>query len=661
MAEAGKPYKKLIGRLAAPTQSNWLRHRSVLAFGLANCILVLDFSGSEIRRLPNMLFIAKHAFKCLLSLSRFFKNRQGPLGTTFVAACSLLVYCPIVVGQSEETRLNDLFARAWEFRLRQDPLEATNVGDHRFNDLLPTVSLETIEAQSSQKQKFLDELLEIDRSTLSPVSQMNYDVFRLTLEYDLADARFRSYLIPITNREGFHVSFPNLRQRVPLKTVKDFENYIARLTQFDQYAAGHIELMEAGIREGYTLPSVVLEGFAAAIEPHMVADPVTSLMYDPFRKMPDSISSDDRARLRAAAAAAIQQGVVAGYRRFLKFMQDRYIPSARGSIAASALPDGREYYRHCVRKYTTLDLLPEQVHATGMSEVQRIRDEMQSIIKKLQFDGDLPAFTSSLRANERFHPESAQHLMKEVSYVLKQIDGRLPQLFKTLPRTPYGLKPIPDYIAPKTTTAYYMPPPGDGSIAGLYYINTYDLKSRPLYEIEALSLHEAVPGHHLQIALQQELADVPNFRRFQSFTAFVEGWALYSERLGLEMGFYQDPYSDFGRLTYEMWRACRLVVDTGIHYLGWTRQQAIDFMAENTALSLHNIRAEVDRYIAWPGQAVAYKIGELKIRELRAFAERELGEQFDVREFHDVVLLQGSLPLSVLESNVKGWVSSRKR
>jgi uncharacterized protein (DUF885 family) len=313
-----------------------------------------------------------------------------------------------------------------------------------------------------------------------------------------------------------------------------------------------------------------------------------------------------------------------------------------------------------VRKYTTLDVTPEEVHGIGIREVARIRKEMDAIIRKVEFKGDFKAFVEFLRTSPQFYAKTPEELEKEVAYVLKKMDGHLPELFKTLPRTPYGVKRIPDYLAPRTTTAYYQPPPGDGTRAGFYFLNTYNLKSRPLYEIEALSLHEAVPGHHLQLALQQELPDMPEFRRFAGFTVFIEGWALYSERLGLEVGFYQDPYRDFGRLTYEMWRACRLVVDTGIHHLGWTRKQAVQFMADNTALSIHNITAEVDRYIAWPGQALAYKMGELKIRALRKSAEKQLGTKFDIREFHEVVLGSGSVPLAVLEENVQHYISKTK-
>jgi uncharacterized protein (DUF885 family) len=295
----------------------------------------------------------------------------------------------------------------------------------------------------------------------------------------------------------------------------------------------------------------------------------------------------------------------------------------------------------------------------GLSEVKRIRAEMEAIIRRVNFDGDFRAFVNFLRTDPHFYVDTPDALMKETALILKKMDGELPRLFKTLPRTPCGIRPVPDYIAPYTA-AYYMPPTGDGTRAGFFYVNTYDLKSRPLYELEALSLHEAVPGHHLQIALQQELEAMPNFRRFGGFTAFSEGWGLYAERLGLEAGFYQDPYSDFGRLTYEMWRACRLVVDTGMHALGWTRQQAIDFMTDHTASTALSIANEVDRYIAWPGQALAYKTGELKIRELRSLAERELGTAFDVREFHDVVLREGALPLSALETIIKNWIAAQK-
>jgi uncharacterized protein (DUF885 family) len=418
--------------------------------------------------------------------------------------------------------------------------------------------------------------------------------------------------------------------------------------------------MRAGITAQMTLPADVLRGYARPLEAQIVTDAAASPLFTPFKSFPEQISVEDQARLTAAGRAAILESVVPGYRDFLAFMRDEYVPHARESIGASGLPNGREFYRHRVRRFATLDITPEQVHEQGLSEVRRIRAEMEAIAKQTGFAGDLPAFIEHLRSDPKFYATSREQLLKEVSYVLKRIDGQLPKLFGKLPRTPYGVREVPEYIAAQTTTAYYMPPAGDGTRAGFYYVNTSNLPSRPLFEIEALSLHEAVPGHHLQIALQQELTGVPPYRRFADFTAFIEGWGLYAERLGQEIGCYQDPYSDFGRLSYEMWRACRLVVDTGMHYLGWSRQQAIDFMAANSALTQHNIVTEVDRYIGWPGQAVAYKLGELKIRDLRRAAETELGAAFDVRAFHDAVLAAGAVPLDVLAAQVRNYIDQAK-
>jgi uncharacterized protein (DUF885 family) len=305
-------------------------------------------------------------------------------------------------------------------------------------------------------------------------------------------------------------------------------------------------------------------------------------------------------------------------------------------------------------------MTPDEVHQLGLSEVKRIHKEMDEIIQRVKFDGDFEAFVEHLRTEPKFYAESPEQLMKEAASILKKIDGELPLLFGRLPRMPYGLRPVPDYVAPQTTSAYYQRPTGDGTRAGFFYLNTYNLKSRPLFALESLALHEAVPGHHLQLAIQQELEELPKFRRFSDFTAFIEGWALYAERLGLEAGFYTDPYSDFGRLSMEMWRACRLVVDTGIHWLDWSRPKAIAYMQEHSAQSLHNIEAEVDRYIGWPGQALAYKMGELKIRELRALAENELGNDFDIRAFHDAVLGGGAVPLDTLEASIKEWIAAQK-
>jgi len=560
----------------------------------------------------------------------------------------------------ESTDLKRLLDDAWEFGLREDPTFATHVGDHRFDDKLSRESIVDQQRRLVEKRELFARWNAIDRAGLSKPDRINYDIFERILRDDITEAEFEMYLIPISNRWGFHIAFPELPQQVPLNTVKDYENYTARLHEFSRLTDENIELMRIGVEKGVVLPAVVLEGYKDSITAHIVEDPTKSLLYKPFEKFPERVADQQRERLAKAGSEAIAEHVVPSYQKFLKFMQDEYVPNCRSSIAASTLPNGREYYRHRVRRFTTLDVTPDEVHATGQREVQRIRAEMDEIIKRVGFDGDFAAFVEHLRKEPRFYAETPEQLMKETAFVLKKMDGQLPKLFKTLPRTPYGIREVPAYIAPKTTTAYYQQPTGDGSQAGFYYVNTYNLKSRPLYGIEALSLHEAVPGHHLQLALQQELTDIPIFRRFSPITAFIEGWALYAERLGLEVGFYEDPYSDFGRLTYENWRACRLVVDTGMHYFGWTRKQAIDFMANNTALSMHNIEAEVDRYISWPGQALAYKTGELKIRELRAKAEAELGDGFDIRGFHEVVLGSGAIPLDVLEGNVNDYIVKAK-
>jgi uncharacterized protein (DUF885 family) len=562
-------------------------------------------------------------------------------------------------GDLASSQLQELFADEWEFRLRENPLFATYCGDHRFNDKLPLVSEADQQKRLAQERAFLDRLLVIDRAALAVQQQTNYDIFRRAKENTLAEYESFTYLMPITHMDGFHADFPELPDRVPLDTVRDYENYISRLNAFNTYTAGHIQLMRAGIRREFVLPAVVVKDIENSIRPHIVADANQSLLFKPFSKFPDSIGKAEQERLTYAGAVAIMDSVVPPYQSLLEFVTEEYVPASRSDIAASSLPNGKAFYEHRVRYHTTLDMTPQQVHDIGLSEVKRIKLEMMEVISEVGFEGSFEEFIDFLRTDKRFYVDKPETLLKETSFILKKVDGELPRLFETLPRMPFGIKQVPDYIAPESPSAYYLRPPGDGSRAGFYYVNTYDLKSRPLYMLEALCLHESMPGHHLQIALQQELRDTPAFRRFSGFTAFTEGWALYAEQLGLEMGFYEDPYSNFGRLMLEVWRACRLVVDTGIHYFGWSRQKAIDFMTENTGLPSQNITTEVDRYIVWPGQALAYKIGELKILALRAIAEEKLGTGFDVRKFHDVVLGSGSVPLDVLERNVNLWIAEQ--
>ena len=553
--------------------------------------------------------------------------------------------------------LHRLFDDAWAENLRANPLFASQVGVRDYDALLPDPSeraeqqwLETLRAR-------LQRLDAIDRAALPRTEQINADIFRRLTETAAREIELRGYYMPFTTFVPFYSSLPEMAEFMPLVSVTGYENYIARLQGLRAHFDAYIDLMRSGMEAGITIPRVVLEGVVADLDAQLVDDPTQSRFYLPFADMSERIAPAERERLQRDGADAIRTSVLPGYRAFRDFMANEYIPNARESLGASSLPGGRAFYEHRVRMYTTLDITPDEVHERGLAEVQRIRGEMQEVIGQTGFDGSFTEFLEYLRTDPRFYADTEQELLEAYSFVLKRMDGELPSLFGTLPRTPYGLRAIPDYMAPKMTTAYYRPPAGDGSTAGFYYVNTYDLKSRPLYEVEALSFHEAVPGHHLQNAIAMELGDVPQFRRFAGFTAFGEGWGLYAERLGLEAGFYKDPYSNFGRLSYEMWRALRLAVDTGIHWKGWSRQQAIDFMAENSALALHNIIAEVDRYISWPGQALGYKMGELAIRDLRARAEQRLGEAFDVRAFHDVVLGSGEVPLDVLEENVERWIT----
>jgi len=556
--------------------------------------------------------------------------------------------------------LDRLIADQWEAWMRWDPLFATSCGDQRFNDRLPEAGEPHYVSWRGQLAAFRQRLQKIDRLSLPQADRLNCDIFARMLDFEIAGLDYHGYRLPISKAGGFHTYFPDLYLLSPFGTVQDYENFLARLEAFRRYFDESIDLMRLGLRTGFVPPRVTLEGVDQSLRAQIVELPSLSVFFKPFEQFPASVGETDRPRLVAAAQDAIRGSVVPAYRSLLHFLETEYLPASRTGIAAADLPDGHAFYQDRIRYFTTLDLSPEAVHATGQSEVQRIRSEMKAVIRKTGFKGNFSAFIKFLRSDPRFYVTTPEALLEKTALVLKRMDGELPKLFKTLPRLPYGIREIPSFSAPGNTAAYYQPGTGDGTVAGTYCVNTYDLASRPLYEIEALSLHEAVPGHHLQIALQQELGDLPNFRRFAGFTSFVEGWALYSERLGLEVGFYQDPYSDFGRLSYEMWRACRLVVDTGMHALGWTRQQAIDFMAENTSSTLLNITNEVDRYIAWPGQALAYKLGELKIRLLRTLAEKELGARFDLREFHDLVLLGGALPLDVLEVRVREWVAGQK-
>lgn len=566
-------------------------------------------------------------------------------------------------------RLHQLFKDRFQWQMEQFPATAMARGDYSSADRIADTSLQAIESRHQQTKAFLDRLHTIERSDLNADDQLNYELFELQLTRDIDGHRFRSFLMPIGSRQGIHQDIPQMADRVRFSNAQDYRNYLARLSQIPQALENVVALMRLGIDEQRTPAKITLAGLPAQLESIIEGDALDALGA-PFDRLPDTIDGDQRFGL-SLAFNFISQELRASLRKYANYITDEYLPECRDTVAATDLPDGVDYYNHQLRTYTTTDLTAQEIHDIGLSEVARIRAEMLAVIRRSDFlednaearalddDALFDAFVHYLRTDPRFYSMSEEALLAGYRDICKRVDGWLPKLFGTLPRLPYGVKEIPLFMAPTQTTAYYQHGDIRNAEAGFFMANTYALDQRPKYEMIPLAMHEAVPGHHLQISLAQELDGLPEFRKNAYFIAFGEGWALYSERLGIEMGMYEDPYNDFGRLLYEMWRACRLVVDPGMHAFGWSRDRAIQFMLHNTALSQLNIENEIDRYIGWPGQACAYKIGELKIRELRTKAEAALGERFDVRAFHDVVLGAGSLPLTVLETRVNEWIESQ--
>ncbi len=570
---------------------------------------------------------------------------------------------------AEARRLHQLLQDRFQWQMEQFPAMAMARGDYSNADRIADTSLRAIEYRHQQTKAFLDQLRLIDRSNLSADDRLNYELFELQLTRSIEGHRFRSFLMPIGSREGIHQDIPQMADRVRFSNAQDYHNYLSRLSQVPQALDNMIALMRLGIDERRTPAKITLSGIPAQLEAIIEGDALDALAA-PFDRLPDQINADQRFGL-SLAFNLISQELRVALRNYANYITDEYLPNCRDTVAATDLPDGADYYNHQLQTYTTTNLTAQEIHDIGLSEVARIRAEMLEVIRRSDFlegnaearslddDALFDAFVHYLRTDPRFYSMSEEALLAGYRDICKRVDGWLPKLFGTLPRLPYGVKEIPLFMAPTQTTAYYQHGDIRNAEAGFFMANTYALDQRPKYEMIPLAMHEAVPGHHLQIALAQELEGLPEFRKNAYFIAFGEGWALYSERLGIEMGMYEDPYNDFGRLLYEMWRACRLVVDPGLHAFGWSRDRAIQFMLHNTALSELNIENEIDRYIGWPGQACAYKIGELKIRELRTKAEDALGERFDVRAFHDVVLGAGSLPLTVLETRVIEWIDSQ--
>lgn len=523
--------------------------------------------------------------------------------------------------------------------------------------LLENLSAEFLEQKYKKNTELLAELDAIDRDKLSEENRINLTILRGQVQNSVDEYVFNAHYMPLTSEYGFHSSLSFMISSSDYTKPQDYQLYLAKLQQIPRYFSQNIGWMRKGLEVGLTQPKAVLEGYQDSITAYIVDDATQSEFYKPFLNNTAGVSDSEFAALQKQAQTIITEQVIPAYQGYLTFFNNEYQPGARTDIGISSTPNGKAFYENRAKYYTTTDMTPKEIHELGLQEVARIRAEMEKIIEKVGFEGSFADFVHFLRTDPQFYAKTPKDLLKEASYIAKKMDAQLPKLFHTLPRMPYGVAPVPESIAPKYTTGRYSGSRRDDQ-AGYYWVNTYALDKRPLYVLEALTLHEAVPGHHLQISLNAELESLPSYRRNAYLSAFGEGWGLYSEFLGIEAGFYQDPYSDFGRLTYEMWRAARLVVDTGMHMYGWSRERAMKFMSENTALSLHNVKTETDRYISWPAQALSYKIGELTIKRLRHEAEQALGQDFDIREFHHQILRHGSVPMSVLEEQIQLYIKA---
>ena len=571
-----------------------------------------------------------------------------------------LIAAPLA-SPAADARLQTLFDSAWEADLRDNPIAADYLGDHRYSANWPDLSPAAFEARHARYEATLAQLKAIPRAGLPRGDQLNYDLFAQDFQRRLDAWKFKPWLFEaIRPRDGVQTS-NELAELLPFATVADYEAWIARLTKMGTYIDQNIALLETAIRERRTQPRSIMERIPAQLAKQIPDNAEDSPFFDPFKRFPDTIGADDRARLIGAAGRAIDEQVIPAFRRLDAFFRDQYLPASRATDGIWDTPDGLAFYGNRAAFHTTTDLTPGEIHAIGLREVARIRAEMDAVIKQVGFAGSFADFLTFLRTDPQFYYKTGDELFEAYAAMAKRIDPELVKFFGKLPRMPYGVRPIPMTSAPDTTTAYYQGPALDGSRAGYYYVNLYRPEVRPKYEMPVLTVHEAVPGHHLQIALAMEDKSLPLFRRNADYTAYIEGWALYSERLGEQMGLYDDPYAKFGQLTYDMWRAVRLVVDTGIHAKKWTRQQAIDYFKANAAKTEADIVNEVDRYIAWPGQALAYKIGQLRILDLRREAQAALGERFDIRAFHDALLSSGAVPLDVLSERMHKWIAAQAK
>ena len=585
-------------------------------------------------------------------------NKSLLLIILFVSSCSSVdIDEPNkITSIDENSKFKIYLDNDWEKNLNENPLFASYVGDKRFNDKINSNSIKEFNDSKKSDLSSLSKLRQINESNLTDENKLNYKLKEFDLVNNIESKEFPIYFLRLNQRGGIQ-SFYETGNRLVYTSKKDYLDWLSRLEQFSQNINTSLEINKKGLANKITQPKLVTEAVIAQINAILESDIENNPYMKVFLEADENIlSSNEKNSLIEKAEELIVNKINPAYKQLNDFLIKEYLPQSRNSIGISGVPGGKEYYEYLTRYFTTTNLTPDEIHDLGLKEIKRIRSEMEDIIKKVEWEGDFDSFLNYLRTSPRFYYDNPEDLFNAYLIMSKTIDPLLPKIFKTFPRAPYGVIPIPDESAPFTTTAYYnSPSPGR---PGYFYANLYKPESRPKYEIPVLTVHEAVPGHHFQISIAQELENVPIFRKYMGITAFVEGWGLYSEELGEYMGIYDDPYDKFGQLTYDMWRAIRLVVDTGMHYKNWSRDDAIQLFVDNSAKSLLDIENEVDRYIAWPGQALAYKIGQLKILELRTRAETILGDKYDIKDFHYEVLKRGSLPLDLLEFYIDQWIES---
>jgi len=565
---------------------------------------------------------------------------------------------------SAEQQLDVLVAQYYDESLDFNPLSATYNGRHEFDDqFLPEISQLNRDKKAAFYKKYQQRLTLIDQSQLTGQALLNFEVLSRDLALKLEGMQYKDYLLPINQMSGAHNTFAGFgsgQSAQPFNTVADYEKFIKRAEGFVKWLASVEQSMAQGVKQGVVLPMPLAKKLLPQFKVHVVTNAEDSLFYSPIKAIPDSFSADEKQQLKAQYKTLILDKLVPAYQRMSDFLANNYIPHARDSVGYADLPNGKAWYEYQIKKNTTLSLSADEIHEIGLSEVARILSEMKTVKNTVGFEGDLSAFFNHLRDSDEFYYKTADELIAAYEQIKAKIDARLPKLFNIEPKAPYVVKAVEAYRAQSAAGASYAGPAPDGSRPGIFYINTYNLKAQPKFLLETLSIHEAAPGHHFQIALQQEVESLPDFRKFGGYTVFAEGWALYAESLGKELGLFTDPYMWYGRLNDEQLRAMRLVLDTGFHAKGWTRQQGIDYMLANSSMAKSDVIAEVERYIAWPGQALSYKLGEFKIKQLRDFAHQQLGEQFDIKAFHTQILIDGALPMPILEQKIKRWVKSQQ-